>query len=110
MVCRFGVGGPALFIINAQIGKRLADLGQLRFVSAMFLLGAECQVFGAVINKISNWYVYRGANDSAYQQKRRYTFCHWLVHQFWLDVALDFITIVAFGLATWQLLTVFGAG
>lgn len=106
----FGVGGPALFMINPQIGKRLADTGELRFVSAMFLAGAGCLVFGAVINKISNWYVYRGANDSRYQNKQRYKFCRWLVHQFWLDVALDCATIAAFGFATWHLLTVFGFG
>jgi hypothetical protein len=28
----FGVGGPALFLINAQISKILADKGELRYV------------------------------------------------------------------------------
>jgi hypothetical protein len=78
-------------------------------MSALFLSGNGFQVSGALINKISNWYVYRGASDSSYQMKRRFKICHWLVHQFWLDVALDIATIVAFGFATWQLFTVFGA-
>lgn len=106
----FGVGGPALFLINAQIGKRLADSGELRYVSAMFLVGAGSQVFGALINKVSNWYVYRGAHDSAYQRKRRCRFCKWLVHQFWLDIVVDLATITAYGFATWHLFTVFGSG
>jgi len=106
----FGVGGPALFLINAQLGNRLAESGQLAQVSAMFLVGAGSQVVGALINKTSNWYVYRGARDPAYQTKRRYRFCKWVVVQFWLDIALDLISVTAFGFATWHLLTVFGSG
>jgi len=104
----FGVGGPALFLINAQIGQKLADNGELRYVSALFLVGAAFQVSGALINKIGNWYVYRGANDRAYQEKKRFKFCKWLVHQFWIDVGLDLATIAAYGFATWHLFTVFG--
>jgi len=106
----FGVGGPALFLINAQLGRRLAESGQLAQVSGMFLVGAGSQVVGALINKTSNWYVYRGARDPVYQTKRRYWFCKWVVVQFWLDIALDLIAVTAFGFATWQLLTVFGSG
>lgn len=76
----FGVGGPALFMINPRIGTELAENGELSYVSGLFLAGAGCQVSGALINKIGNWYVYRGANDSAYQEKRRFKFCKWLVH------------------------------
>jgi len=106
----FGVGGPALFLINAQIGKKLADNGELRYVSALFLVGAGFQVSGALINKVANWYVYRGASDLAYQQKHRFKFCRWLVHQFWIDVGLDLATVAAYGFATWHLFTVFGSG
>jgi hypothetical protein len=104
----FGVGGPALFLINPAVGERLVKSGELSLVSALFLAGTACQVFGALINKITNWYVYRGADDVNYRKKRRYAFSHWLVHQFWLDVALDLATVVTFGIATWHLLTVFG--
>ena len=105
----FGVGGPALFLVNAQVGQRLAQMGQLQFVAAMFLIGAGSQVVGAVVNKISNWYVYLGANDSIYRATRRYKSFYWIVHQFWVDVLLDVITIACFGFATWRLLTVFGS-
>jgi hypothetical protein len=106
----FGVGGPALFIINADIGQKLAATGQLTLVSALFLVGAGSQVIGALINKTSNWYVYRGARDAAYQAKGRYIMCRWIVVQYWFDVVVDVLSVAAFGLATWRLLTVFGAG
>ena len=51
----FGIGGPALFLINRPIGERLAENGQLQAVAAMFLIGAGSQVLGAMLNKIGNW-------------------------------------------------------
>lgn len=103
----FGVGGPALFLINANIGTTLAAKGELRYVSTLFLVGAFCQVAGAMTNKICNWYVYRGATDKLYQKKWWYAVCKSLVRQFWVDITLDLLTILAFGFATWDLLTVF---
>jgi hypothetical protein len=97
-----------LFLINEQLGKRLAAAGQLRWVAALFLIGAGSQVLGAVINKVSNWYVYRGANHSAFKNTRRYKFCDRFVWHFWLDIVLDIVTISCFGVATWRLLTLFG--
>ncbi len=105
----FGVGGPALFLVNDQLGRRLATSGQLGTTGALFLAGAASQVVGAVLNKISNWYVYRGTVEPDYQRTRRYAFFAWFVLQFWVDVVLDCVTIACFGLATWRLLTLFGA-
>jgi hypothetical protein len=104
----FGVGGPALFLINQQVSQRLVMKGQLTAVAAMFLGGTGSQVLGAAINKVSNWYVYRGAQDPAYQEKWRYKSFNWVVQQFWIDIVLDALTVGLFGLATWRLLTVFG--
>lgn len=105
----FGIGGPALFLIEEQIWQRLIENGELRQVSAAFIVGAAAQVMGAVINKIANWYVYLGATDAAFRTKRRCRVCGWLVRQFWVDMVLDALTIAAYGWATWHLFTVFGA-
>jgi hypothetical protein len=105
----FGVGGPALFLVNEQLGKRLAASGQLELVAALFLAGAGSQVFGAVLNKISNWYVYRGTIEPGYLTTRRYRFFSWFVLQFWVDVAADIVSIACFGVATWLLVMLFGS-
>jgi hypothetical protein len=105
----FGIGGPALFLINRPIGERLAENGQLRAVAAMFLIGAGSQVLGAMLNKIGNWYVYRASFDDQYSRTCRFAIFNWLVHQFWLDILLDLVTVVLFGMATWRMLTVFSA-
>ncbi len=105
----FGVGGPALFLVNEQLGKRLAASGQLGLVAVLFLAGAGSQVLGAVLNKISNWYVYRGTIEPKYITTRRYRFFSWFVLQFWVDVAGDIVSIACFGLATWLVVMLFGS-
>lgn len=54
----FGVGGPALFLVNDKVADKFAKLGSLKILAALFLIGATAQVLGAFLNKIANWYVY----------------------------------------------------
>jgi hypothetical protein len=103
----FGVGGPALFLVNDKIAGRLVEARQLRLVVILFLGGALAQVLGALLNKIANWYVYHGTIDSAALATRRYRVADWFINQFWPDILLDLLTIGAFGSAAWLLLTVF---
>ena len=104
----FGVGGPALFLINPQVRDALIRKEQLANVALLFLIGTGSQVFGAVLNKVSNWYVYRGADDAAYREQCKYKFFNSVVEHFWIDILLDVATILLFGFASWRLLTVFG--
>jgi hypothetical protein len=103
----FGVGGPALFLVNKEVAERLVKLGELRLVAILFLSGAATQVFGALLNKFANWYVYSAALDTEQSDHWKYAFAHWLIDQFWVDVLLDLITIVCYGAAIWQVLTAF---
>jgi hypothetical protein len=103
----FGVGGPALFLVNEKVAERLAKIGELKYVATLFLIGAAAQIGGALLNKTANWYVYRSAWGDPETKHWRYKFANWLVEQFWIDVLLDIATIVCFGIAAWQLLTSF---
>lgn len=93
----FGVGGPALFLVNSQVSQRLVDKHELRLVAALFLIGTGSQVIGAVVNKVGNWYVYSATFRPKYAQTYRFKFFRWLVEQFWIDVLLDVVTILVFG-------------
>ena len=44
---------------------------------------------------------------SALKGSRRQRFADWLINQFWIDIAIDVLTIVSFGYAAWLLMTVF---
>lgn len=102
----FGVGGPALFLVNDTVAKRLVAEGELQLIVLLFLVGAGAQVVGALINKVANWYDYYSALDEN-PQRWIYRASKWLVHQFWMDAVLDVLTIGFFGYAAWILLTVF---
>jgi hypothetical protein len=103
----FGIGGPALILVNPAVAQMLNLAGELRGVVVLFLVGAASQVAGALLNKVANWYCYRAKSDSGGEGKYVYQICSWVIKQFWIDVGLDLITIVVFGIAAWQVLTVF---
>jgi len=103
----FGIGGPALFLINDKIGTRLAEAHLLRLVVILFLGGAAAQVLGAFLNKVANWYVYQATIDDKVKGGKRHRVAEWFVDQFWPDILLDVTAIAAFGYAAWLLLTVF---
>jgi hypothetical protein len=103
----FGIGGPALFLANSNVAQRLVAEGQLRLVVILFLTGAGAQVFGALLNKVANWYVYLSEIDDDRSRSRFYGVAEWLAEQFWIDMLLDVVTIGVFGYAAWLLLTIF---
>jgi hypothetical protein len=106
----FGIGGPALFLIHGNIAKQLFERGQLRLVALLFLSGASSQICGALLNKFANWIVYYGTINNTFCTTRWYKAGSWLACQFWIDVILDLVTVVTFGIAIWLMLTLFGGG
>jgi hypothetical protein len=103
----FGIGGPALFMTNDGIAKRLVATGELRMVVVLFLIGAGVQVLGALMNKACNWYVYQAYCAGGVRGTWKHRCSEWLTSHFWIDVALDLVSISAFGYALWLLFTVF---
>lgn len=105
----FGVGGPALFLVNENLASRLVAVGSLRLVAVLFLVGVGAQVLGALINKVANWYVHAAYTGSGVRSSSKYRFAEWVVNQFWFDIVVDAVTIGVFGYASWIVLTVFTA-
>ena len=103
----FGVGGPAFFLVNAELGRKLATFGLLREIVALFLVGAAAQVLGAVLNKVANWYTYVAYTADGELGTVKHRFWEFVAGQFWLDVVLDLISIFCFGRASWLLFTTF---
>jgi hypothetical protein len=103
----FGIGGPAIFLINEKVGARLAEAHLLKWVVMLFLCGAAAQILGAFFNKVANWYVYEGTIDDKAKGGWRHKLAEWYVDHFALDILFDVTSITAFGWAAWLLLTVF---
>jgi len=104
----FGIGGPAMLLVNPDVAKALHDANSLKYVVTLFLMGAGAQVIGSLINKISSWYAYYGTVDETIIDTYFHDFARWLTCQFWIDILIDIITIAAFGIATWNMVVTFG--
>jgi len=103
----FGVGGPALFLVNDKLAGALVQAEQLRLVVVLFLAGATAQVLGAFMNKVANWYTYQSMVDADTDGGVMHKISEYFVNVFWPDIVLDLFTIGSFGYAAWLLLTVF---
>ncbi len=97
-----GAGGPALLLIHRDLASALLETNELRLVVGLFFIGAGAQIAGALINKIANYYVYRYTSQNSSTE-----FFEWLVRQFWIDVCLDFLTLIAFAWAVWLMIMAF---
>lgn len=102
----FGVGGPAIFLVNEEVRNKLIDTGNMQCVVILFLLGATVQIAIAFINKVINWYVHQG-KEGEFAKTRRYRWSETITNWFWLDIAADVMTFSAFGLAVWKVFTSF---
>jgi len=103
----YGIGGPVLFVTNDKVADRIAKSGQSQDIVALFLFGVGLQVILSFVNKWAAWHLYRGAEDAEYQQTSQYKLWHAISKQSWLDLAIDFASLVVLGLASWRVLSVF---
>ncbi len=103
----FGVGGPATLIVNKELSMQLAQAGALRYVVALFLVGAMAQIAIALINKTASWYCYAAELNPRRARDPVHRFWAWVNQQFILDVVMDLTSILAFAAAVWELFRLF---
>jgi hypothetical protein len=104
----FGVGGPATLIVNKELSLQLAQAGALRYVVALFLIGAAAQVAIALVNKTASWYCYAAELNPKLLRDPVHRFWAWVNQQFILDVVMDLISVVTFTAAIWELFRLVG--
>lgn len=104
----FGIAGPALFVVNEGLAKKLVLAGQLENVAILFLAGVTLQVLIAFVNKVANWYSYASCLDASLGENWKCKTSEWILSRFWIDVLVDILTITCFIWAGWKLLIVLG--
>jgi len=97
----YGVGAPVLFVSNKDIAEKLASSHAAPSIAAFFLFGVALQIALALVNKNAMWGCYWTEKYPAEASKKRFRFAHWVSGQYWIDVALDLLTVLFFGVATW---------
>lgn len=51
---------------------------------------------------VSMWGIYFGEFKEPFKHTRRYKISHWFSEQFWIDFAVDILTLLSFAVATWR--------
>jgi len=102
----FGVGGPAIILVNSEVRNQLVQQSEMHAVILLFLAGAGAQVFVAFLNKVVNWYSIDDGDDE-YRRTKRYRLSSAVVEWFWIDIVADLLTFFVFGLGIWKAFTVF---
>lgn len=103
----YGVGGPVLFLTQPLTAGAIRQSGQGRMVVLLFLAGVASQVFIALLNKWTNWYLCDYATASRQQHPWMFKGIEWISRQFWLDVLCDLCSVATFGWGTAKVLLVF---
>jgi hypothetical protein len=95
----FGVGGPALLLVNAALLETVRRSGYALCIIVLFLLGGVFQIVVAFLNKTASWHMYRGEGDDAYMATGKYKCWAKINDSYWIDFLLDVLTLLAFGAA-----------
>jgi len=100
----YGVGVAALFIYKAEVFGNFPTETKVKIVR-YFLFGLGFQVLLAMINKITNYYVYCGKEEPTLQKAWRYWASNWVSERFEIDIALDLLTTGFFVVGTFKLIS-----
>lgn len=103
----YGIGGPVLLLTQESISNKIAQSGYARNIVYGFLIGVLCQILLSLINKWNNWTIYSFSENENLMKKWRFKAADIISEQFWIDILLDILTVVAFGYATIKVLFLF---
>lgn len=101
----FGVGAPALILTNNGLLGLIRQSGYLTPLMVCFLVGVGSQILETWLNRGVNLTTYLGEvdgeQDSEFRNSRTYRAAVALSRQVWIDILMDFVTILAFGAAAY---------
>ena len=103
----YGIGGPAVIITHPDALSVVSKAGYAGMIGWLFMTGVTAQVIVAFFNKVAMWYVYYGEVDQNFRPTRRYRLAEWFSEQFWPDVLMDIVSLIAFSTSTVMLFRVF---
>jgi len=96
----YGIGGPAVIITHPETLAVVSEAGDAELIGGLFLAGVAAQVLVAFFNKVTMWYVYYGEVETEFKTTRRYRLADWFSEQFWPDIVMDLVSLIAFGIST----------
>ena len=101
----FGIGGPVVLLTQDSVRQPVVDSGQAPYIVRLFLAGVALQVVLALINKVTNWYVYDARSHG--QSSCWHSLCERVSNWFFIDVVVDLATVILFAISAIKVLYVF---
>ena len=101
----FGIGAPALFLVNPGLLNGLKESAFGFFIATLFLVGCGVQVALAVLNKLISWHLYCGEQDETFRKSWRYRVAD-LSNTFLIDTIADLVSLSCFGSAIYLVLQI----
>ena len=92
----YGVGALALVVTHNSLFSQITIK---KILIGSIIVGIALQILLALLNKIVHWYVFWGKNIKQFQNTRCYRVCEWASKKFEIDIVMDILTIIAYGVA-----------
>lgn len=96
----YGVGAPVIIVSSESVKAALSEIGDIKFISYLFMLGVIIQIIGAITYKTAMWYLYVGEFGEEYRDSWIYKVSDWLSESYWVEFVLDMVTLILFCGAT----------
>ena len=102
----YGIGVPVVLLSQDRLANVILSSGKGTTLTALFLGGVVLQVVAALAYKYSMAMLYANELDAS-RSKRWYTrLAEWLSDAFWLEFAIDALSIACFAWATFNTMQV----
>lgn len=96
----YGIGLPAVILSNQNIFQIIDHKSEFKVLMSFLIVGVLSQIISAIINKITNWLVYRVAEDISKKDIFIYKHGVKLSERFYIDIFLDLVSIFTYMGAT----------
>lgn len=97
----YGIAMPSLLATQETFAGAIFESGDPAAVVGCFLGGVAIQVLVALVNKVTQWYLYCGENDHAVRLKLQYKLADRISEQNWLDILADIASAGLLGFGTY---------
>lgn len=95
----FGIGCCVLLINgNPDVFEKISSKNRGLLV-VLLLSGISSQIVLALINKWTQWVIYRGEDDDKFSEKKISKSARSISEKFWIDVICDIISVLCFGIS-----------
>jgi hypothetical protein len=100
----YGAGIPVITLANKDIFERIID-SRYGYIAMIFVLfGVGIQIFITWVFKTCMWYCDRQAKGELSEKSRRFRSAVWITENYWIEIILDFLTLVLYGSSTCYLI------